>query len=89
MISFKYAKIENEADKIWKFERYALVYEYYSKPILPAPFEIFSFVIIALKYFLREYYFKKRPIMSINNNLFVKALFEFSKKYEIGFGEKI
>ena len=84
-ISFKYAKVENDADKIWKFERYALVYEYYSKPILPAPFQIFSFFIMAFKYILLKCFFKNEQI---KENSFKHILFVYSNQQEMGFGKR-
>ncbi len=37
------------AKKIWKFERYTLIHEYHFKPILPAPFIIFSHILIIFR----------------------------------------
>ncbi|CAF0991401.1 unnamed protein product, partial [Brachionus calyciflorus] len=35
------SKVEEESDKLWLYQRYSLIYEYFHKPILIPPFTIF------------------------------------------------
>ncbi len=48
-----YESIEADSKKIWKLQRYGLVFEYYNKPFLPPPFVLFSFVIYLVKTLIR------------------------------------
>jgi hypothetical protein len=41
-ISNTFDRLQNDTDRIWKFQRYSLVCEYLSRPSLPPPFIIFS-----------------------------------------------
>lgn len=36
--------MQTDTDRIWKFQRYALVYEYLSRPVLPPPLILFAHV---------------------------------------------
>ncbi|CAF0980027.1 unnamed protein product [Brachionus calyciflorus] len=49
-----YDTIEQEANKIWNSQRYALVTEYYNKPLLPAPFVLLSYLFSVFKFILRK-----------------------------------
>lgn len=42
-------QIEEESDKIWKFQRYNLVFEYFHKPIFPAPFVVIFYLKLLVK----------------------------------------
>lgn len=46
-----FEKVEDNAETIWKFNRYALVYEYYDRPMFPIPIVIHLTRIIALCYY--------------------------------------
>ncbi|CAF4144539.1 unnamed protein product, partial [Rotaria sp. Silwood1] len=35
-------RLQNDTDRIWKFQRYSLICEYLSRPSLPPPFILFS-----------------------------------------------
>lgn len=48
--------IESEANKIWKSDRYNLVFNYYFKPLLPAPLVLVSYVIILIRNLIRQCY---------------------------------
>ena len=36
--------VQDNADQIWKFQRYRLVFEYFKAPILPPPLNLFAYV---------------------------------------------
>lgn len=85
--SNKYANIQKNANKIWKLERYNLVNEYFFKPVLPAPFEIFSFLIIFIKFLIRIFLYDwlknaQRPSIKY-------MIFKFSQDKPLGFGNLI
>jgi len=42
MFSNTFDRLENDTDRIWKFQRYSLICEYLTRPSLPAPLIIFS-----------------------------------------------
>ncbi|CAF0919426.1 unnamed protein product [Brachionus calyciflorus] len=44
IFSNAYEKVESEADKIWKFQRYRLVNEYFHRPFLPVPFTVLYYL---------------------------------------------
>ena len=46
--------IESEANKIWKSDRYNLVFSYYHKPFLPPPLIIFSYILLAFQFIVRR-----------------------------------
>ena len=47
-------RIYTESNKVWKFQRYILVIEYQSRPILPAPLILLAHLVQLLKYILRK-----------------------------------
>ena len=49
-----YQLIESEANKIWKFDRYYLVFNFYSKPRLPPPFTILSYFVILIRTLIHQ-----------------------------------
>jgi len=53
ILSNVYESIETDSKKIWKLQRYGLVFEYYNKPFLPPPFVLFSFIIYLFKTLIR------------------------------------
>lgn len=46
-LSSTYMKIEENADQIWKYQRYNLVHEYVDVPIFPPPVNYLNFVVAA------------------------------------------
>jgi hypothetical protein len=44
VFSSTYQQIQENADQIWKFNRYKLVFEYVNVPILPPPFSLLSYL---------------------------------------------
>uniref|UniRef100_UPI00398E70EC transient receptor potential cation channel subfamily M member 2 n=1 Tax=Pristiophorus japonicus TaxID=55135 RepID=UPI00398E70EC len=42
MFNYTFQVVQDNTDKIWKFQRYSLIEEYYSRPPAPPPFIIFS-----------------------------------------------
>lgn len=54
VLSNTYQTIESEANKIWKSDRYNLVFTYYYKPLLPPPFLIFSYILYAIQFIIRK-----------------------------------
>jgi hypothetical protein len=82
--SNKLSNIQKNANKIWKFERYNLVNEYFFKPILPAPFEIFSFLIIFIKFLIRLFLHDRLKNAQTSSIKYI--LFKFSQEKPLGFG---
>ncbi len=77
-----YSSIEAASDKIWKFERYKLVYEYFHKPILPPPLVLFYYVYLLFKWLARlviEQTFKE------SENKMVLYMKKKTKIYKAGF----
>lgn len=52
LLSNQYRATSDNVQMIWTYQRYTIVHEYISKPILPAPFIIFPLFYRALKAFL-------------------------------------
>ena len=50
IFSNTYSEIELEADKIWKFQRYWLVYDYVRRPFLVSPLTIIQYIYMIIKY---------------------------------------
>ncbi|CAF0789998.1 unnamed protein product [Adineta ricciae] len=44
MFSNTFDRLQNDTDRIWKFQRYSLICEYLSRPSLPPPFIVFSHI---------------------------------------------
>uniref|UniRef100_A0A3Q1J6J4 Transient receptor potential cation channel, subfamily M, member 2 n=1 Tax=Anabas testudineus TaxID=64144 RepID=A0A3Q1J6J4_ANATE len=42
IFNFTFQEVQDNTDRIWKFQRYELIKEYYSRPALPPPFCILS-----------------------------------------------
>ncbi|XP_041118797.1 transient receptor potential cation channel subfamily M member 2 [Polyodon spathula] len=42
MFNYTFQDVQDNTDKIWKFQRYGLIVEYYSQPLFPPPLIIFS-----------------------------------------------
>ncbi|RVE58090.1 hypothetical protein OJAV_G00205850 [Oryzias javanicus] len=42
IFNFTFQEVQDNTDRIWKFQRYELIKEYYSRPAAPPPFIIFS-----------------------------------------------
>ncbi|CAC5379454.1 unnamed protein product [Mytilus coruscus] len=51
MFSRTFEKVEDNSETIWKFNRYALVYEYFDRPMFPIPIIIHLTRIIVLCYY--------------------------------------
>ena len=81
-ISKTYSAIEQESDKIWKFDRYKLVFEYFHKPILPPPFVLFYYIILAIKFVIKLIINKK---FKKSDNIFIEFLRKKIKIYKSGF----
>lgn len=83
-----FEEIESESDKIWRFQRYNLIYEYFHKTIFVPPFTgiyyLYAFTIKFGLMTLRGTKFKKmKPKQSILYELF----FYLSQKYRNGFSK--
>ena len=46
-----YTKVEEDSDKVWKFQRYALINEYNDRPFLAPPFIILSHIYGIIRFF--------------------------------------
>jgi hypothetical protein len=67
-LSNTFSKIETLANKISKSQRYAIVFEFYYKSILPPPFVIISYFFIIIAFFVRFF-----RIYFIKNVYFAKC----------------
>ena len=61
-------------DKIWKFQRYRFIFEYYDSPILPPPLNFIA-------YFLSTISFKSNP--QLNLQIQAEEMFDNSSKGKI------
>ncbi|XP_067892332.1 transient receptor potential cation channel subfamily M member 2 isoform X2 [Heterodontus francisci] len=50
MFNYTFQVVQENTDKIWKFQRYPLIEEYYSRPPAPPPFIIFSHAFLFIEY---------------------------------------
>jgi hypothetical protein len=87
LYSYKYASVEKDAYKIWRFQRYFLVYEYFNKPIMPAPFEIFSFFLIGFRPLFRLICSPFIHDGPKSPNAFQRFLYDFTKPTKFGFSK--
>lgn len=67
--SFTFEEVQDNTDKIWKFQRYELIKEYHSRPAAPPPFIIFSHIYL----FIRSMVLRRPP----------KIYKEFSKCWSV------
>ncbi|KAK2839691.1 hypothetical protein Q5P01_013431 [Channa striata] len=49
IFNFTFQEVQDNTDRIWKFQRYDLIKEYHSRPAAPAPFIIFSHLYLFIK----------------------------------------
>uniref|UniRef100_A0A4W6FEJ6 Transient receptor potential cation channel, subfamily M, member 2 n=1 Tax=Lates calcarifer TaxID=8187 RepID=A0A4W6FEJ6_LATCA len=63
IFNFTFQEVQDNTDRIWKFQRYELIKEYHSRPAAPPPFIIFSHLYL----FIRNMVLR-RPL-SKNNEL--------------------
>ena len=81
--------IESESDKIWKFQRYNLIYEYFQKTIFVPPFTfvyyLYAFTIKSGLMALRATIFKQ--LKPSKDNRLVRLFFYLSQKYRNGFSK--
>ncbi|XP_069120927.1 transient receptor potential cation channel subfamily M member-like 2 isoform X1 [Argopecten irradians] len=54
MFSFTFQKIQDNTDLHWCFQRYFLIYEYYSRPVLFPPFVLLSHFYLLIKWILTK-----------------------------------
>jgi transient receptor potential cation channel subfamily M protein 3 len=54
LFSFSIQKIQDETDQHWNFQRYVLIYEYYSKPPLPTPLILISHMFLILRWLFQR-----------------------------------
>lgn len=47
--SFTFQEVQDNTDRIWKFQRYELIKEYHSRPAAPPPFIIFSHLSLLIR----------------------------------------
>lgn len=90
IFSNTYENVESEADKIWKFQRYRLVNEYFHRPFLPIPLTVLNYFYNILKFTIQfltgnclRYKFKEAISLSKNRvylNYFNLAIFD--KRFE-------
>uniref|UniRef100_A0A3B5QIE0 Transient receptor potential cation channel, subfamily M, member 2 n=1 Tax=Xiphophorus maculatus TaxID=8083 RepID=A0A3B5QIE0_XIPMA len=49
IFNYSFEEVHDNTDRIWKFQRYQLIKEYYSRPAPPPPFIIFSHLYLFIK----------------------------------------
>ncbi|XP_075334645.1 transient receptor potential cation channel subfamily M member 2-like [Odontesthes bonariensis] len=49
IFNYTFQKVQDNTDRIWKFQRYELIKEYHSRPAAPPPFIILSHVYLFMK----------------------------------------
>ncbi|XP_072253281.1 transient receptor potential cation channel subfamily M member 2 [Leuresthes tenuis] len=59
IFNFTFQEVQDNTDRIWKFQRYELIKEYHSRPAAPPPFIILSHVYL----FMRRMVLCKPPII--------------------------
>uniref|UniRef100_A0A672J1U7 Transient receptor potential cation channel, subfamily M, member 2 n=1 Tax=Salarias fasciatus TaxID=181472 RepID=A0A672J1U7_SALFA len=59
IFNFTFEEVQDNTDRIWKFQRYELIKEYHSRPAAPPPFIIFSHLYL----FIRAVVLRKPPIV--------------------------
>ncbi|XP_035762623.1 transient receptor potential cation channel subfamily M member 2 [Neolamprologus brichardi] len=57
IFNFTFEEVQDNTDKIWKFQRYELIKEYHSRPAAPPPFIIFSHIYL----FIRSMVLRRPP----------------------------
>ncbi|XP_075960121.1 transient receptor potential cation channel subfamily M member 2 [Anarhichas minor] len=60
IFNFTFQTVQDNTDRIWKFQRYELIKEYHSRPTAPPPFIIFSHFYL----FIRSMALCRPPVMS-------------------------
>ncbi|XP_078119009.1 LOW QUALITY PROTEIN: transient receptor potential cation channel subfamily M member 2 [Sander vitreus] len=60
IFNFTFQEVQENTDRIWKFQRYELIKEYHSRPAAPPPFIIFSHLYL----FIRNMVMCRPPIIS-------------------------
>lgn len=51
MFSNTFQRVQDNADEIWKYQRYWLVYEYVDTPLFPPPLNCLSYVFNIIRYY--------------------------------------
>ena len=44
LCSYTFSNIQANSEKVWRYYRYSLIYEYFDKPTLPPPFNLLTHV---------------------------------------------
>ncbi|CAF4439870.1 unnamed protein product, partial [Adineta steineri] len=75
-------RLQNDTDRIWKFQRYSLICEYLSRPSLPPPFIIFChlwrFILYAVSPCLKSSWLKATYAQHTNRTKYKVLLDEKS-----------
>ena len=75
-----YDDIQKESDKLWKFQRYSLIYEYFHKPIFVAPIVVFyplGYIIKFLSVLVRDKWSPKYYSTKLVDRIMVKFFYRF------------
>lgn len=82
-----YESIEEKSDKIWKKQRYDVIYEYFHKPTLPPPFVFLTFLIYPFKWIARA----MKPLcfrnLTPSDNFFSMVFFYLVQRWNNGFSK--
>uniref|UniRef100_A0AAV2J9I3 Ion transport domain-containing protein n=1 Tax=Knipowitschia caucasica TaxID=637954 RepID=A0AAV2J9I3_KNICA len=54
IFNFTFQEVQDNTDRIWKFQRYELIKEYHSRPVAPPPFILLSHLYLLLRLVLRR-----------------------------------
>ncbi|XP_041934390.1 transient receptor potential cation channel subfamily M member 2-like [Alosa sapidissima] len=52
IFNYTFQEVQDNTDKIWKFQRYDLIKEYHSRPALPPPFILLSHLLLLFRRFV-------------------------------------
>lgn len=76
--------MHENADEIWKYQRYRLVYEYVDAPLLPPPLSLIYYIFLAVKWSSKKFIERKfipkedrsNGDQAIKGGLSIKAYFK-------------
>ncbi|RNA33304.1 transient receptor potential cation channel subfamily M member 4-like, partial [Brachionus plicatilis] len=78
-------EIQKESDKVWKFQRYSLIYEYFHKPILIPPLVVFyplGYIIKYLAPLVRRCWQPEHDSTKLIDRLMVKFFYRFRNGFK-------
>ena len=85
LFSDVYETVDKQADKIWKYQRYLLAYEYFHKPIFVPPFVLIQHFGYLVKFFIKLGQKLCCKNFKPSGNVFKQIFFSFVRFYDPGF----